>query len=330
MVRGILNGKSAAQAARDAGYSEKSAKGTIYRLIKSPETEAKINEGLKRLRLNDKKIMPRFELSSFNTDEIIGTLVGQMRGDLAFVLPESPILRRASRLGVSQSIKKLKTKTRLIPQKDGMLIQEEVIYVELHSSLRAAVELCKIFGLKNLPPPKLSVDTQPQLQSQREREHKFKAAVERVMQSARLKGVTWPDEILREKIEGRLRPAFGLEDSPPDQHVETHLNHVASPVAEELSQNAELTDGVHDMHHAQTEDSEVAIADQKAGTVSNSVGQFLSDASLDKKPQQNSDANQVQYMQDSWPALFERLANRTETMPGCRTKDFVCVRRSSQ
>ena len=51
MVRGILHGKSATQAARDAGYSEKSAKGTIYRLIKPSETEREINGDLKRARL---------------------------------------------------------------------------------------------------------------------------------------------------------------------------------------------------------------------------------------------------------------------------------------
>ena len=331
MVRGILHGKSAAQAARDAGYSEKSAKGTIYRLIKSPETKRKINEDLKRARLNDKKVEKGFESISLNTDEFIGTLVGQMRGDLAFVLPESPLLRRASKLGVSQSIKRLKTKTRLIPQPDGLVIQEEIVDIELYSSQRAAIELCKIFGLKNLPSPKLGIDPHRQRVSGLGVEDKFQAAVARVMHSVRLTGITCPDEVLREKVERGLRPAFGLEDLTPNQAVETHLNPGASPAAEELSQNSEPTDDMHCRQHEQSEESEVISADETAGSVTNSHVQFLSEtsSSVENLPQ-NSDANQVQRFHDSWPALFDRLAHtdRTETLSGRRTKDFVRARRT--
>jgi hypothetical protein len=93
-------------AARDAGYSEKTAKGTIYRLIKS--------SGIQN---NAQPVVKPIEISR---EEIIGTLIGQMRGDLAWVLPQSPITKRASELGISHLVKKLKTKTRSIPQENGI------------------------------------------------------------------------------------------------------------------------------------------------------------------------------------------------------------------
>ena len=149
----------------------------------------------------------------------------------------------------------------------------------MYSSQRAAIELGKIFGLKNLPPPKLGIDPHPQRESGLAVEDKFQAAVARVMHSARLTGITLPDEVLREKVERRLRPAFGLEDLTPNQAVETHLDPGSSPATQELSQNSQPTDDVHCRQHEQSEESEVISANQKAGSVTNSHVQFLSETS---------------------------------------------------
>jgi hypothetical protein len=48
--------------------------------------------------------------AALNTNEIIGTLVQQMRFDLADLFPESDFLQRAKELGVSHLIKKVKVR----------------------------------------------------------------------------------------------------------------------------------------------------------------------------------------------------------------------------
>jgi len=317
MIRGILQGKTAAQAARDAGYSEKSAKGTIYRLLKSTEIKEKSYEGFKSIRPR-KEIEESSKSVSLNTDEIIGTLVTQMRGDLAFILPESPFLKRASERGVSHLIKRLKIKNTVIPREDGILIQEEIIGIEVYSSLQAATLLCKIFGLKNLPPPK-----PPYPKSQLEAEREFQSAVEDVMQSCRLAGITWPDEVLRKKIEQGLQPLrdfYGLEGLTPTNPVaEINSNPEALRGTEELSENSELNDNTH-RGQCEEEESKVVVADQKTSIVTDGHPEFLENEAspvAEKLPQNSEphdDANYASYVGDSWPALFDRLAQANTTV----------------
>jgi len=143
IVQGMLQGKSVAKSASDANYSKNARQGISYRIIKSLYTKEQIQECLRAIHLDCR--------------EVIGTLVSHMRVDLADFLPESEILRRAREKGISHLIKKLKTRTRLVPQKKGKAIQEQVIDIEVYSSLEAIKELCKIFGLRNLPPPQQSM-----------------------------------------------------------------------------------------------------------------------------------------------------------------------------
>ena len=65
------------------GYSEATAQGRIYQIIKTPD----MRERFQRI-AND---------AALNTNEIIGTLVQQMRFDLADVFPESDFLQPAKR-----------------------------------------------------------------------------------------------------------------------------------------------------------------------------------------------------------------------------------------
>ena len=69
LVKGVLADKDVRSAALDAGYSEATAQGRIYQIIKTPD----MRERFQRI-AND---------AAVNTNEIIGTLVQQMRFDIA-------------------------------------------------------------------------------------------------------------------------------------------------------------------------------------------------------------------------------------------------------
>ena len=96
LVKGVLAGKDVRSAALDAGYSEATAQGRIHQIIKTPD----MRERFQRI-AND---------AALDTSEIIGTLVQQIRFDLADLFPESDFLQRAKRLGISHLIKKIKVR----------------------------------------------------------------------------------------------------------------------------------------------------------------------------------------------------------------------------
>src|SRR5882672_11269978 len=94
MIELRLQGKTVAAAAREAGYSENTAKGKIYQMMDSRE----YNTAIKR----------HLEAANLDTAETIGILVSQMRGDIADFFPDDEFLQRAKQLGISQLIKKIK------------------------------------------------------------------------------------------------------------------------------------------------------------------------------------------------------------------------------
>jgi nucleotide-binding universal stress UspA family protein len=135
----LSNGGNATDAARLAGYS-----GTDNTLavvgsdnLRKTKIEARVTQ-----RMIDAKI---------HTDEVIGTLASQMRGDIADVLPDNEIIKRARERGVSHLIKKLTVK-RYYP-KNGDTV--ETTTVEMYSSQEAARTLCAVFGgnRENAPAP---------------------------------------------------------------------------------------------------------------------------------------------------------------------------------
>jgi len=89
------------------------------------------------------RIQAHLEAANLNTDEIIGTMVSQMRGDLADVLPENPILKAAKKRGISTS-RRVKTKQRLIKQPNGKLKRVVDTEVELYSA-QAAVKTFSVY-----------------------------------------------------------------------------------------------------------------------------------------------------------------------------------------
>lgn len=136
-VEGILKGKSGAEAAREAGYSKKTARLSAHKNITKYNIQEKIQE-----RINEAKI---------ETNEIIGTLVSQMRGDLTDLIDETtdPYIQFLKQSGKSHLIKKLKIKETVINQ----LVTERTYEFEIHDSQSAAKTLANIFGLEKLPAP---------------------------------------------------------------------------------------------------------------------------------------------------------------------------------
>lgn len=175
LVTGVLAGKDVRSAALDAGYSEATAQGRIYQIIKTPD----MRERFKRI-AND---------AAIDTSEIIGTLVKQMRFDIADLFPESDFMQQAKQLGISHLIKKVKVRQVVAGfDKDGSPIMGLQHEIEGYSALEAAKHLTKVFGLKDLP--------RPEVKAHRD----LNAAVERVTQQAIAAGVKMPPEELRKEI----------------------------------------------------------------------------------------------------------------------------------
>lgn len=127
----VLKDGNATRAARVAGYRHPNVQGA---------------QNLVKLGIQE-RIQARIEDSKIQTNEVIGTLASQLRGDLAEIIPDSQILQRAQERGLSHLIKKLKTTERTT--KDGELIVTQEI--EIYSSQEAAKQLCAVFGLNKLP-----------------------------------------------------------------------------------------------------------------------------------------------------------------------------------
>jgi len=142
----LSNGGNATNAARAAGYSgtDNTLAGVGSENLRKPQIVARVTQ-----RMCDAKI---------HTDEVIGTLAAQMRGDMADVLPDNEIVKRARERGVSHLIKKLTVK-RYYP-KNGDTV--ETTTVEMYSSQEAARTLCAVFGgnRETFPPPASSASSE--------------------------------------------------------------------------------------------------------------------------------------------------------------------------
>lgn len=183
MIQARIAGKSVVDAGREAGYAESTLQGRIYQIEKSPEYKA--------------RIASLIEAADLNTKEIIGTLVSQMRLNMAPLFPGDPFWERAAELGISHLIKKHKRRPVMVgfDKEENPIIDFEE-EVEGYSAQDAAKHLTKVFGLEQLPAPNQ--------RAQRELE----ASIERIMQKARDRGITLPDDKLREKIIEKLTPKF--------------------------------------------------------------------------------------------------------------------------
>jgi hypothetical protein len=102
-VEGVIQHGNATKAARDAGYSPRSAAVIASRNLKRPDIQ--------------EQIKARIEAAKLDTDEIIGTLIGHMRADIGNLLGDdgSLDLVRGIENGSTHIIKKLVIRTRRIP-----------------------------------------------------------------------------------------------------------------------------------------------------------------------------------------------------------------------
>lgn len=87
-----------------------------------------------------------------STSEIVSLLVSHMRGDIADLFPDDPVLKQAKADGVSRNIRKLKIKETVRRVKTGESHKEDEVIdrnveIELYSSQTAGAQLSKIFGL---------------------------------------------------------------------------------------------------------------------------------------------------------------------------------------
>jgi hypothetical protein len=125
LIEGVLQGKSKRRAALDAGYSENTANVKVYAMLEKDRIQARIAERIKE--------------SQINTNEIIGTLVSHMRGDIADICPGDALLEQAKANGVSHLIKKI-----TYDPAGG------IKSVEIHDSQSAAKSLATIHGLEKV------------------------------------------------------------------------------------------------------------------------------------------------------------------------------------
>ncbi len=188
-IKAHLQGKSIKDAALEAGYAQSTSQGKIYQIMEIPKYKA----------LQQKLT----EMAQLDPKEIIGRAVSNMRMDLADVFPDDPHLKRARELGISQNIRKVRYGSMPIGYDDNgnPMFEARLIEVEVYSAQEARKMLVDIFGLKNLAAP----NHKAQLE--------FKAAVDRLVQAAKDRGVTMSDCDLRQRIETRLLAAYQSEGS---------------------------------------------------------------------------------------------------------------------
>ncbi len=127
----VLKDGNATRAARVAGYKHPNVQGA---------------QNLAKLSIQ-KRIQARLEDSKIQTNEVIGTLASHMRADIAEILPDNEVLKRAKKAGLSHLIKKMKTTERYTKDGEHVVTHE----FEMYSAQEAAKQLCAVFGLNKLP-----------------------------------------------------------------------------------------------------------------------------------------------------------------------------------
>jgi hypothetical protein len=106
-IEGVIRHGNASRAAREAGYSPRSASALASRILHRPDIQEQIKS--------------RVEAAKLDADEIIGTLIGHMRADIGNLLNDDGTLDlvRAIENGSTHIIKKLVIRTRRIAGPTG-------------------------------------------------------------------------------------------------------------------------------------------------------------------------------------------------------------------
>jgi hypothetical protein len=133
-AEGLLQGKSGAQAARDAGYSKKNAR------VQASQNLTKLNI--------QRRIQERLSEARVSSDEVLATLSAQMRSDITDLLGVDGelSLHRIRRRRLGHLIKRLRVR-RTYERRGKRKVTADIIDVELHSSQVAALGLARIMGM---------------------------------------------------------------------------------------------------------------------------------------------------------------------------------------
>jgi len=140
LIEGVLQGKNGAQAAREAGYSPKFAKQIASHTLRKPDIQERIKQ--------------RIAQAESSQDEVLGTLVAQMRADITdlFDPGECPFLDGIRNKGLGHLIKKVRV--RRVYEGDQKT-PVDVIDLELHGAQTAAVRLARILKVEPKKPAPL-------------------------------------------------------------------------------------------------------------------------------------------------------------------------------
>jgi hypothetical protein len=141
-VEGVVKHGNATKAAKDAGYSAKTARFIASENLTKPNI----------LELVEKRREEAMRRAQIHTDVIVGSLAEIATASLADVIPEDEFMARARELGTDHLVKKLKVKTRYISNGPGKEPDREVTHeFEMYSRLDALNQLRDNFGMKEEP-----------------------------------------------------------------------------------------------------------------------------------------------------------------------------------
>lgn len=129
---------NASEAARRAGYSDRTAGSQGQRLLKNVEIQARINE--------------RIEEIAMSANEVLLRLGSMARADMGDFMDIGPMafhldLDKAKELGLTHLIKKVKQRTTITTNKDGEESENHWIECELYDAQSALVQLGRHYGL---------------------------------------------------------------------------------------------------------------------------------------------------------------------------------------
>jgi hypothetical protein len=173
----IAKGDSIKEAARKAGYKGTTLTSKVYSLAQSPHIKAQIRANIRAAH-------------SLDTDEIVGSLVTDMRADIYDLLPDNEMVKSAHERGVSFMIKKIKQRVRRIPQGTGEEpIIEETTELEVYSRQEAARQLASILKMQGMQSPGIKAQVV------------FDEAIDTALEQLHSIGVMWT----REKVVARVK-----------------------------------------------------------------------------------------------------------------------------
>lgn len=167
-------------------------KGSKRRGLLEKDRACDASQNLAKLNIQE-RIQARIRDAQIDTNEIVGTLVSQMRGDFGDILPEDAFIQQVKASGHSHLLKEVEITEKQIPAAEGKpLILERKYKIKIHDAQAAAKQLCNVFGLEKLPAP------------HPETVRKLDEAVGKFIEKAAARGLKVTPEQAREK----LKPYF--------------------------------------------------------------------------------------------------------------------------